>query len=599
MQTVHDTRPGTWRQRTVVAIGVVAATVVAAAVPALAHASFPSSAAFGFAPNTAGGTGAVGAAPPYAAGSTPTVYLRAPFEQTEPFNGSDDTTVDLKVVVPAGWTSPTCGAARKQINSAATNNTNQPGDVVAGWTCEVVTENGRQVLHWHGPQVAAPATFVDSAQFFVFSVTAPSPLVQTTYNGTGGTEGFIADQQYASGETVHWIPNAAFPGNPPPGSASSVAGGLARTVAAAVFGGYHPLAPARVLDTRFGTGLSGRFDPGQTRELSVTGAGGVPADASAVVLNVTVEGGTAASHLTVWPTGQTQPTASNLNWAAGETRPNAVKVKVGTGGKVSIRNNSGTVHVIADVFGHYAASGDLFTGAQPDRILDTRDGTGLTGAFTGGQSRDLPVSGAGGVPGDATAVVLNVTVTRGTAASHLTISPFGETPPLTSNLNWVPNQTVPNLVIAKLGTDGKITIRNNAGTVHVLADVLGWYRPTGDRYAAVQPTRLLDTRDGTGLSGRFGNGQSRDLAVADAGGVPAGATAAVLNVTVTGGTGASHLTAWPKDGTVPDTSNLNWVAGETVANLVVVKVGTDGKVTLRNNEHEAHVVADVVGYFAP
>ena len=216
------------------AVALTGALTVAGALPAFAHPSFSASATFGFAPNTAGGTGAVGSTPPYVAGSTNTLFVRVPFEQVDAFNGSDDTTVDVKATVPAGWTNPVCGPAKTQVNSAATNSTNQPGSDVAGWSCEVLTVGANKVLHWSGPQVVAPATFADSPQFFVFTVTAPSPSVQTSYNGTGGTEGFILDQQYASGATEHWIPNAAFVGTPPAGSVTTVATGLVRTVAAPI-----------------------------------------------------------------------------------------------------------------------------------------------------------------------------------------------------------------------------------------------------------------------------------------------------------------------------------------------------------------------------
>lgn len=216
----------------VAAAGLALLGVVALAVPALAHASFPAYSAFGFAPNTQGGTGAEGSTPPYPANTATTIYLRAPFEQTEQYNGSDDTTVEVKAVVPDGWTNPTCGAAKTQVKSEATNNTNQPGADVAGWSCETYVSAGHTVIRWWGPQVTAPATATDSAQFFVFGITTPSPLAQTTYNGTAGTEGFIVDQTYASGASVHWIPDASFPGTIPPGAESVVASGLARTVAA-------------------------------------------------------------------------------------------------------------------------------------------------------------------------------------------------------------------------------------------------------------------------------------------------------------------------------------------------------------------------------
>ncbi|HVV37342.1 MAG TPA: hypothetical protein VHC63_12110 [Acidimicrobiales bacterium] len=224
----------TWKTTTILLAA--AALVGASVAPAFAHASFASSSAFGFAPNTMGGTGATGSSPPYPANSQQTLYTRVPFEQTDPYNGSDDTTVDVKIIVPDGWTSPACGPAQKQINDASTNSTNQPGDPVAGWTCELLDVSGRKVVHYSGPQVVAPATAADSPQFFTFTVVTPSPSVQTTYNGTNGTEGFIVDQTYASGEIEHWIPNAAFPGTTPSGATTTVATGLARTVAAPATG---------------------------------------------------------------------------------------------------------------------------------------------------------------------------------------------------------------------------------------------------------------------------------------------------------------------------------------------------------------------------
>lgn len=589
-----------------IVVGTAAAVTVAAAsaLPALAHPGFSAAAGFGFAPNTSGGTGAVGSTPPYAPGTTQTLHLRVPFEQTEPFNGSDDTTVDVQVVVPNGWTNPVCGDQRTNQNNAGTNNTNQPNTVVSGWTCAVETANARKVLHWHGPQVQAPATAADSAVWFTFQVTTPSPLAQTTYNGVGfGIEGFIVDQQYASGETEHWIPNAAFPGNPPAGSTTTVAGGLARTVAAAPQTYFTGVQPARILDTRDGTGLSGAFGPGQTRDLTVLNVGGVPADATSVVLNVTVTGTTAGSDLRLWPAGGTQPDASNLNWVAGQTIPNLVKVKVGDGGKVSIRNQAGNAQVIADVVGYYAPTGDGYTGVQPARILDTRDDVGLTDPFGAGETRELAVSGHGGVPAGATAVAMNVTASAPSEASHLTVWPADQTQPNASNLNWAAHQTIPNLVIVKLDADGHVKLRNNSGTVDVVGDVVGYYTsPTPtltDGFVGTPPARILDTRDGTGLTGAFGPGETREATVTNVGGVPLGATAVVLNVTVTQASAASHLTVWPADQTQPDASSLNWRAGETIPNLVIARVDVDGKIKIRNNSGSVQVIGDVVGFFVP
>ena len=125
---------------------------------------------------------------------------------------------------------------------------------------------------------------------------------------------------------------------------------------------------------------SSPWGPWTTRTVAVAGVGGVPADAKAVVLNVTVTDTTAPSYLTVWPTGQPQPTASNLNWPAGDTRPNLVVAKIGAGGAISIFNLLGTTNVIADVQGWFDdgsdPAADTLVAVSPTRVLDSRDGTG-------------------------------------------------------------------------------------------------------------------------------------------------------------------------------------------------------------------------------
>jgi len=225
----------TRRRRTSAALGaaaIIAASTFAATAPASGHASAPSAATFGFEPNPAGGTGALGGTPPYAPNAFTTIYLRAAGEQTTKFNGSDDTNVDVRAIVPASWTDAQCGPAKLQVNNASTNNTNQPGPDAPGWSCEILNSGGHDIVHWSGPQVVGPQTNADAPAFFVFSVRTPAPATQTTYDGTNGTEGFIVDQFYASGAVSHWIPSAGYEGSPPPGAVTEVAAGLVRTVAA-------------------------------------------------------------------------------------------------------------------------------------------------------------------------------------------------------------------------------------------------------------------------------------------------------------------------------------------------------------------------------
>ncbi|MDQ4069951.1 MAG: hypothetical protein M3203_10855 [Actinomycetota bacterium] len=255
---------------------------------------------------------------------------------------------------------------------------------------------------------------------------------------------------------------------------------------------YVPLAPARILDTRNGTGgTSTKVGAGQTIELKVTEVGNVPTGPTAVVLNVTATNVSGPeSYLTVWPSGADRPVASNLNFTGGQTVPNLVIATVGTGGNVSIYNHVGTVDVVADTQGYFAAPvtagtdlpGSVYWPSTPERILDTRDGTGVPGGHRGHLGTngplDLQVTGRGGVPGDATAVVLNVTVTESPGPeSWLTIYPTGTERPLASNLNFVAGQTVPNLVIARIGDGGQVRIHNHAGSTVVIADVQGWFTP--------------------------------------------------------------------------------------------------------------------------
>jgi hypothetical protein len=244
--------------RLVGAVGLAVASVVALALPASGHSTFPSSAAFDLKPNQLGGTGLEGAAPPYPAGTTQTLYLRVPDENSSGDNV--DTNVEVNVNVPDGWTSPTCGAALTNVNTPETNNTNQPGSAVAGWSCSVTSSGGNAVLHWEGP---AAETKDAGAQYFVFQATVPSPETQTTYNGAAGsgTEGFIVDQYYESGDIVHWYPDEAYQGTIPEGATAELSANLARTVAAAIpvvpvtpITPTSPVAPAAVTVTPNFTG---------------------------------------------------------------------------------------------------------------------------------------------------------------------------------------------------------------------------------------------------------------------------------------------------------------------------------------------------------
>ncbi len=390
-------------------------------------------------------------------------------------------------------------------------------------------------------------------------------------------------------------------------------------------GRYSALTPARILDTRANSTVgpySTPFLPGLIRTVQVVGKGGVPAGATAAVLNVTVTDTTAAGYLNVWPSLVSQPLASNLNWVSGQTIPNLVEVAVGGDGNVEIFNSAGLTDVIVDVEGFVGPTGlakpkaastgltGLFNPITPARILDTRSSSQVgpySTPFGTGVTRLVQVTGKGGVPSaGVSAVVLNVTVTDTSAGSDLTVWPAGVAQPPTSNLNWAPGVTIPNRVIVAVGTGGIIDIFNFSGNADVIVDVNGWITDNtstaGVTFTGSTPTRIMDTRAASHVgpyTTPFLGNVTRSLTIAGDGTVPANATGVVLNVTVTDTTAASYLTVFPGDlGSPPVVSDLNWAAGRTIPNLVVVKLGSNGAINLYNLAGSTDVVVDVVGWYS-
>ncbi|AWZ07171.1 MULTISPECIES: PKD domain-containing protein [unclassified Streptomyces] len=251
-----------------------------------------------------------------------------------------------------------------------------------------------------------------------------------------------------------------------------------------------------------------------------------------------------------------------------------------------------------------ATLGSEFTPYGPTRLLDTRDGTGAAkGKVAPYASAHLKIAGNGKIPAGVTSVVLNLTVTNATSAGHVTAFPSGAEKPITSNVNFVPGQTVPNLAIVPVGADGYVDLYNGGWeSIDLIADVTGYFtKAASSGYTPIDPVRFADTRSGLGTAkGQVAGQSSFGLQIGGSRGVPAGVTAVALNVTVTGPREAGHLTAYPSGQPAPGASNLNFTAGQTVANSVIVPVGADGKINIRNGAWAGtDVVVDVVGHYSP
>jgi hypothetical protein len=376
---------------------------------------------------------------------------------------------------------------------------------------------------------------------------------------------------------------------------------------------YHPLTPARILDTRNGTGLSGPFSNHVARTFQVTGRGGVPSNATAVTGNLTVTAQTSKGYLFIGPNAMNDPTSSTLNFPVGDDRANGVTVALGAGGILSVTfvapAPGPTTHVLFDVTGYFTtdASGSTYVPLTPTRILDTRNGTGLSGPFSSHVARTFNVIG-GVVPVNAMAVTGNLTVTGQTSPGYLYIGPTAMNNPTSSTLNFPVGDDRANGVTVALNPPGivGITFVASAGTAtaHVVFDVTGYFvpMPTGSTFVALNPTRILDTRNGTGgLSGPFSSHAAREFHVSGVGVISANAM--VGNLTVTGQTSKGYLYIGPAPLNDPTSSTLNFPVADDRANGVTVALGAGGALSVTfvapNPGPTAHAIFDVTGYYMP
>ena len=127
------------------------------------------------------------------------------------------------------------------------------------------------------------------------------------------------------------------------------------------------------------------------------------------------------------------------------------------------------------------------------------------------------------------------------------------------------------------------------------------FTTAGSDFTSYGPSRVLDTRHGTGAAkAKVAKGGHVTLKIAGDGSIPAGVTAVALNLTVTDTTGNGWVAAEPDGAGVPGSSSVNYLKGQTVSNTVIVPVAEDGNIELYNGGGTTSVdlIADITGYFA-
>jgi hypothetical protein len=267
--------------------------------------------------------------------------------------------------------------------------------------------------------------------------------------------------------------------------------------AASTRGLFNPLDPARIMDSRPGAG-AGAIGPGGTAVVQVTGRGGVPATGvSAVVINTTITGPTKVGYVTDYPTGTPRPLTSTVNFAPGQTVANRAIVPVGTGGTISLYNDSGVTRPVIDVTGYLTdgvvnTTGGFFVPITASRVVDTRFWQ-TTSYPSNARVRTQKIAGQKCVLAPArtlcgrvlvppvtalprpVAVLLNITAVPSGRSGYLTAFPADSVTPPSSDVTFSNTVDASSLAFVSLGSRGELSVRDSGGFADVVADISGYF----------------------------------------------------------------------------------------------------------------------------
>jgi hypothetical protein len=374
---------------------------------------------------------------------------------------------------------------------------------------------------------------------------------------------------------------------------------------------YHPVAPVRLLDTRFGNGLSGKLVAATPRTFSVGGRGSVPSNAMAVTANVTIVNSSAASSVYLGPAPISHPSISTINFNKNDVTAYGSTIALSPTGSISATYMaaSGTTDLVMDVTGYFTAdtTGETYHPLTPARLLDTRVGNGLSGKFKANTPRTFTVRGRSGVPIGAKAVTGNVTVTGSTSSWAIYLGPAPIVHPGSSTINFAKGQTRANSLTVALSPTGTLSatfISSSGQSTDLVFDVTGYYTAdlTGARYMPITPAPILDTRVANGLSGKFSASIPRTFVVRGRGGVPTNATGITGIVSVFNQTNSWAVFVGPNPVAKPTTSALNFVKGDNCANGLTVALSSGGNLSvtyLGSAGNTTNIVLYVTGYYLP
>jgi len=236
--------------------------------------------------------------------------------------------------------------------------------------------------------------------------------------------------------------------------------------------------PIRVLDTRGynGSPRRGPLGAAEVYNVKARGANGIPDNATAVVVNLTGAESTTGTGFGLY---SQDSAGTSLNVGRNERRSNTSIVTIGADGNFRLRNGIGQVHAMVDVLGWFVSGGG---GAryvplpEATRIADTTTGTGgRTTPLGQGETTQFQVTGAAGIPANATSVVLMPSVQDDLLGTELSVSPaeIGTSPG--TAVSAAQRERLSTTTFTPLGASGKVAVRNERGSATTALDAEGYF----------------------------------------------------------------------------------------------------------------------------
>ncbi|MER5866479.1 hypothetical protein [Kitasatospora sp. NPDC002040] len=344
----------------------------------------------------------------------------------------------------------------------------------------------------------------------------------------------------------------------------------AATAAAETGGGYTTTRVRLLSDVE--------LEPGAALAVQVSGASGLPAGLASVTVNVAAKGSTDLGRLVLHPSGEVEPDTGAVSYDKAHYAATTLITKVGSDGKIKLINQgTGSARIYLDVHGYtqQQGSGLSFVPLTPQRILAPT----TVGA---GGNLELKPLGLGGVPATGVqAVALTVTVKSATTGT-IRVYPAGEGWPADATLDYAKDAVQQNFTVAKIGTNSTVNIHNLAwGGAEVAVDVAGYFTDstTAGLRSAIRPVNPVRIAEKLVLPA---NGV-KTVDPRGVSGVPVlNSTAVGASVTAFGADAAGAVQVYPSGGTAPAGSTVNYLAGLENTGFTLAKLGSDGKISLRN-----------------